>query len=669
MSIEPLWRATILFRVVALAFAVIIVAVNSDAYQRGDLAWIALGAMTLWTAFTSYCYAKPAYRRKLVAIADLVLTSALQLSSVFILSTDQLHSSFPTITTVWTCGPVIVAGALGGRFGGLLAGGILSVVNVVTRGFFDADMGRDAVLLLGLGFLIGQVSATTRQSAERLSRALQLEAATAERERLGGGGPRGRGGGRPPVTPARDRATAGRWRRNSTSCFTRQGSRRHSCWRAIRWADTTCASTKPSIPEVAAIVLLDSAHEDQWQRLPQEVRQLVAGSPPFLRSRAEQARQNQLKLEDVQADVSTALPARLREEHQSVWLTSKPYDGLVDEVAAAFESASQVPKGHSLGDLPLVVLTARNSYAAFEGTGIPTAEANRVWLELQNELASLSRRSTHLFSEHDHNLHVNDPEAVVAAIQRAVDEVRTRQPAALGALGLPLETLPLRSTPEVDRLLERLESAYNAMDAEGFVNLFAEDAMQLDVNRRVHVKGRAAWLDWTRRINAAHTTMKRRHRGRAKARDWVVAEIEWSGTVRGAAIGAATDRSYRYTGLGLLLLQNGKIRQQILYGDYASLTEQLAAGDRSGDSGQPAQAAQSRQQAEVPPKWVQADWEYYTRGTGKWIADNSAHKNENEPWDAYRLEWTWGLGKKTLRGRLLAMKDGKDAGVVFRSEE
>ncbi|MGH9791386.1 MAG: alpha/beta fold hydrolase, partial [Candidatus Acidiferrales bacterium] len=283
--------------------------------------------------------------------------------------------------------------------------------------------------------------------------------------------------------------------------------------------------------EVAAMVLLDSAHEEQWQRLPPEVRQLVAGSPPFIRSRAEQARQNQLKVEDVQADVATVLPARLREQHQSVWLTSKPYDGLADEMEAAFESASQVSKGHSLGDLPLVVLSARNSYAAFEGTGIPTAEANRVWLELQNELASLSRRSTHLFSERDHNLHVNDPQAVVAAIQRAVDEVRAQQPAALGALGLPPKTLPLRSTPAVDRLLERLESAYNAMDAEAFVSLFTEDGAQLDVNRRVHVKGRAAWLEWTRRINAAHTNMTRRHRGRAKAGDWVVAEIEWSGTV------------------------------------------------------------------------------------------------------------------------------------------
>jgi signal transduction histidine kinase len=184
MSIEPLWRATILFRVVALAFAATIVAVNSDAYQDRRLAWVALGVMTAWTAFTSFWYARPAGRRRWLVIADLALTSALQYSSIFILTEKQLHSSFPTITTVWTVGPAIVAGALGGRYAGLLAGGILSVVNVVTRGFFDADMGRDAVLLCGLGFLIGLVSSTTRQSAEHVRRALQLEAATVERERL-----------------------------------------------------------------------------------------------------------------------------------------------------------------------------------------------------------------------------------------------------------------------------------------------------------------------------------------------------------------------------------------------------------------------------------------------------------------------------------------------------
>lgn len=184
MSIEPLWRATILFRVVALAFVVTVVALNTHDYGRGDLAWAAVAVMGAWTAVTSFCYARPVGRRTWVAVMDLVLTSGLQYSSVWILTDAQLNSSFPTVTTVWTCGPVIVAGALGGRVAGLVAGALLAVVNIVTRGFIDADMGRDAFLLIGLGYLIGQVSVTTRRSAEQARRSVEQKAAAAERERL-----------------------------------------------------------------------------------------------------------------------------------------------------------------------------------------------------------------------------------------------------------------------------------------------------------------------------------------------------------------------------------------------------------------------------------------------------------------------------------------------------
>jgi signal transduction histidine kinase len=182
--IEPLWRATIIFRIIALAFAMVVVAANTVGYQRLWLAWTVLAIMTLWTVFTSLQFLRGTGRRTSVVLADVVLTAVLQYSSVYILSASQLHSTFPTITTVWTCGPVIAAGVLAGPRSGLLAGLFLSAVNVVTRGVFDADMGRDAVLLTGLGFLLGLAASTARQSAERLSRAMRVEAATAERERL-----------------------------------------------------------------------------------------------------------------------------------------------------------------------------------------------------------------------------------------------------------------------------------------------------------------------------------------------------------------------------------------------------------------------------------------------------------------------------------------------------
>ncbi|MGH9861572.1 MAG: hypothetical protein ACRD5F_16255 [Candidatus Acidiferrales bacterium] len=54
-----------------------------------------------------------------------------------------------------------------------------------------------------------------------------------------------------------------------------------------------------------------------------------------------------------------------------------------------------------------------------------------------------------------------------------------------------------------------------------------------------------------------------------------------------------------------------------------------------------------------------------TQGTGTWIADNSAYKSNDEPWDAYKLEWKLVLGKKLLKGRMLVIKDGKDVGAIW----
>lgn len=130
---------------------------------------------------------------------------------------------------------------------------------------------------------------------------------------------------------------------------------------------------------------------------------------------------------------------------------------------------------------------------------------------LQDELASLSDNSHHLFSDGHHRLHETDPDAVISAIQWAIKAVKIRPESSAG-LGLPTDALSLRSTPAVDQLLEELEVAYRAMDVERFVGLLSEDF------------------------------------------------------------------AYRYTGLGLLQMHDGKLQRQILYGDHTTLAEQLATG-------------------------------------------------------------------------------------------
>lgn len=77
--------------------------------------------------------------------------------------------------------------------------------------------------------------------------------------------------------------------------------------------------------------------------------------------------------------------------------------------------------------LPLVVLTAGNTLdtEALASVGLPSdfpvEEIQAVWVELQEELASLSTESRHLIVEDSgHAIHLERPELVVDAIQEVL---------------------------------------------------------------------------------------------------------------------------------------------------------------------------------------------------------------------------------------------------------
>ena len=53
------------------------------------------------------------------------------------------------------------------------------------------------------------------------------------------------------------------------------------------------------------------------------------------------------------------------------------------------------------------------------------------------------------------------------------------------------------------------------------------------------------------------------------------------------------------------------------------------------------------------------------RSIGVWIADNSEYESEQEPFDQYGIEWTWGLGEKTIRGRLFSLNDGEEMSTFW----
>jgi pimeloyl-ACP methyl ester carboxylesterase len=84
---------------------------------------------------------------------------------------------------------------------------------------------------------------------------------------------------------------------------------------------------------------------------------------------------------------------------------------LGDESQGMPESARQAEAVRTFGDLPLIVLTARQN-------NIPG------WQEWQAELLQLSSNSQQMFAESGHNIEIEQPEAAIAAIVKMVELVR-----------------------------------------------------------------------------------------------------------------------------------------------------------------------------------------------------------------------------------------------------
>ncbi len=77
-----------------------------------------------------------------------------------------------------------------------------------------------------------------------------------------------------------------------------------------------------------------------------------------------------------------------------------------------------------LGNIPLIVLTKTPGVDDDEDYTPDQLKWNR---ELQNQLAAQSANSEHLVAPHSgHHIQLDEPDTVIAAIQRVVDAVRHR---------------------------------------------------------------------------------------------------------------------------------------------------------------------------------------------------------------------------------------------------
>ena len=107
-------------------------------------------------------------------------------------------------------------------------------------------------------------------------------------------------------------------------------------------------------------------------------------------------------------------------EWNTVWYlnqSARAHSALLQDVAAWEQSTAEARAAGSLGNRPLIVLSAENTFAAYI--------YNTVWMELQTDLAQLSSRGKQTAVDlRSGDLIWQAPDAVIEAARQVVADVR-----------------------------------------------------------------------------------------------------------------------------------------------------------------------------------------------------------------------------------------------------
>ena len=164
--------------------------------------------------------------------------------------------------------------------------------------------------------------------------------------------------------------------------------------------------------EIAGIVLIDSSHEEQVYRLPENGKDVVRRS-------LHQDRSNMVTRSVLHEHFPKEVAA-VAQQLMTRWTALLTWR---EEMANYALSSRELRDVHDrpILEIPIVVLT--RGKRVWPNT--PYGDAmETVWKELQDELSSLNGNSTHIIAENSgHVIHLDEPELVVDAIHDVLDFV------------------------------------------------------------------------------------------------------------------------------------------------------------------------------------------------------------------------------------------------------
>ncbi|HEV7708008.1 MAG TPA: DUF5931 domain-containing protein [Asanoa sp.] len=180
----PLWRAIVVFRFASLAFALALIAGNVRYYQRPLGAIPVVLVMICWTVAASWLYARPARRGWPLLVTDVVVTAGVLLSAHWVIGSAALGRGTPGLAVAWLAAPVLAWAVAGGRRLGVVAALLVGLADITVRPQLNQASVTGTTLMLLAAVGVGHVTRLAAIAEARLQRAVELEAANRERERL-----------------------------------------------------------------------------------------------------------------------------------------------------------------------------------------------------------------------------------------------------------------------------------------------------------------------------------------------------------------------------------------------------------------------------------------------------------------------------------------------------
>ncbi|WP_412517010.1 MacS family sensor histidine kinase [Actinomadura madurae] len=191
MGLETaLWRAVAVYRGLALCYAAVVIAMNSGEYAHPLGGWAVLAVMAVWTGYAVFAFSDPRRRGRPLLAADLAVAAGCVLATAWVETPANIAAGRPTLPVSWVAAAVLSWAVAGGRRRGIAAALVLAAANLLVHVFAGTSGGigtttfNGIVLLFLAGLVVGHVVRLALDAEARLARAVELESATRERERL-----------------------------------------------------------------------------------------------------------------------------------------------------------------------------------------------------------------------------------------------------------------------------------------------------------------------------------------------------------------------------------------------------------------------------------------------------------------------------------------------------